>query len=169
MRHVTAHISIWNKLGWIGIICYFVFAAAAPEVLTEGNQWIILCLAVLCVTLISLPWKKPFNAIALAGMVIWIIVTRAIPGLEFRQRNPLWLLVGLACVIASCWDPDPESVEDEVELDPDLARSLQAMGRYLAAGQNSTSCANSSSSPAAGCGMRARNAPTPSEASVSAA
>ena len=37
MRHVTAHISIWNKLGWIGIICYFVFAAAAPEVLTEGN------------------------------------------------------------------------------------------------------------------------------------
>ena len=40
MRHVTAHISIWNKLGWIGIICYFVFAAAAPEVLTEGNQWI---------------------------------------------------------------------------------------------------------------------------------
>ena len=117
MRHVTAHISIWNKLGWIGIICYFVFAAAAPEVL-----------AVLCVTLISLPWKKPFNAIALAGMVIWIIVTRAIPGLEFLQRNPLWLLVGLACVIASCWDPDPESVEDEVELDPDLARSLQAMG-----------------------------------------
>lgn len=169
MRHVTAHISIWNKLGWIGIICYFVFAAAAPEVLTEGNQWIGLCLAVLCVTLISLPWKKPFNAIALAGMVIWIIVTRAIPGLEFRQRNPLWLLVGLACVIASCWDPDPESVEDEVELDPDLARSLQAMGRYLAAGQNNTSCANSSSSPAAGCGMRARNAPTPSEASVSAA
>lgn len=78
MRHVTAHISIWNKLGWIGIICYFVFAAAAPEVLTEGNQWIGLCLAVLCVTLISLPWKKPFNAIALAGMVIWIIVTRAI-------------------------------------------------------------------------------------------
>lgn len=76
MRHVTAHISIWNKLGWIGIICYFVFAAAAPEVLTEGNQWIGLCLAVLCVTLISLPWKKPFNAIALAGMVIWIIVTR---------------------------------------------------------------------------------------------
>ena len=75
MRHVTAHISIWNKLGWIGII-----------------------------------------------------VTRAIPGLEFLQRNPLWLLVGLACVIASCWDPDPESVEDEVELDPDLARSLQAMG-----------------------------------------
>lgn len=72
MRHVTAHISIWNKLGWIGIICYFVFAAAAPEVLTEGNQWIGLCLAVLCVTLISLPWKKPFNAIALAGMVIWI-------------------------------------------------------------------------------------------------
>ena len=70
MRHVTAHISIWSKLGWIGIICYFVFAAAAPEVLT----------------------------------------------------------VGLACVIASCWDPDPESVEDEVELDPDLARSLQAMG-----------------------------------------
>lgn len=69
MRHVTAHISIWNKLGWIGIICYFVFAAAAPEVLTEGNQWIGLCLAVLCVTLISLPWKKPFNAIALAGMV----------------------------------------------------------------------------------------------------
>ena len=169
MRHVTAHISIWNKLGWIGIICYFVFAAAAPEVLTEGNQWIVLCLAVLCVTLISLPWKKPFNAIALAGMVIWIIVTRAIPGLEFLQRNPLWLLVGLACVIASCWDPDPESVEDEVELDPDLARSLQAMGRYLAAVQNSTSCANSSSSPAAGCGMRARNAPTPSEASVSAA
>ena len=56
-----------------------------------------------------------------------IIVTRAIPGLEFLQRNPLWLLVGLACVIASCWDPDPESVEDEVELDPDLARSLQAM------------------------------------------
>lgn len=55
MRHVTAHISIWNKLGWIGIICYFVFAAAAPEVLTEGNQWIGLCLAVLCVTLISLP------------------------------------------------------------------------------------------------------------------
>lgn len=52
MRHVTAHISIWNKLGWIGIICYFVFAAAAPEVLTEGNQWIGLCLAVLCVTLI---------------------------------------------------------------------------------------------------------------------
>ena len=169
MRHVTAHISIWNKLGWIGIICYFVFAAAAPEVPTEGNQWIVLCLAVLCVTLISLPWKKPFNAIALAGMVIWIIVTRAIPGLEFLQRNPLWLLVGLACVIASCWDPDPESVEDEVELDPDLARSLQAMGRYLAAVQNSTSCANSSSSPAAGCGMRARNAPTPSEASVSAA
>lgn len=169
MRHVTAHISIWNKLGWIGIICYFVFAAAAPEVLTEGNQWIGLCLAVLCVTLISLPWKKPFNAIALAGMVIWIIVTRAIPGLEFLQRNPLWLLVGLACVIASCWDPDPESVEDEVELDPDLARSLQAMGRYLAAVQNSTSCANSSSSPAAGCGMRARNAPTPSEASVSTA
>lgn len=42
MRHVTAHISIWNKLGWIGIICYFVFAAAAPEVLTEGNQWIVL-------------------------------------------------------------------------------------------------------------------------------
>lgn len=39
MRHVTAHISIWNKLGWIGIICYFVFAAAAPEVLAEGNQW----------------------------------------------------------------------------------------------------------------------------------
>lgn len=169
MRHVTAHISIWNKLGWIGIICYFVFAAAAPEVLTEGNQWIVLCLAVLCVTLISPPWKKPFNAIALAGMVIWIIVTRAIPGLEFLQRNPLWLLVGLACVIASCWDPDPESVEDEVELDPDLARSLQAMGRYLAAVQNSTSCANSSSSPAAGCGMRARNAPTPSEASVSTA
>ena len=168
MRHVTAHISIWNKLGWIGIICYFVFAAAAPEVLTEGNQWIGLCLAVLCVTLISLPWKKPFNAIALAGMVIWIIVTRAIPGLEFLQRNPLWLLVGLACVIASCWDPDPESVEDEVELDPDLARSLQAMGRYLAAVQNSTSCANSSSSPV-GCGMRARNAPTPSEASVSTA
>lgn len=94
----------------------------------EGQQWIGLCLAVLCVTLISLPWKKPFNAIALAGMVIWIIVTRAIPGLEFLQRNPLWLLVGLACVIASCWDPDPESVEDEVELDPDLARSLQAMG-----------------------------------------
>lgn len=117
-----------EQLGWIGIICYFVFAAAAPEVLTEGNQWIVLCLAVLCVTLISLPWKKPFNAIALAGMVIWIIVTRAIPGLEFLQRNPLWLLVGLACVIASCWDPDPESVEDEVELDPDLARSLQAMG-----------------------------------------
>lgn len=55
MRHVTAHISIWNKLGWIGIICYFVFAAAAPEVLAEGNQWIGLCLAVLCVTLISLP------------------------------------------------------------------------------------------------------------------
>lgn len=52
MRHVTAHISIWNKLGWIGIICYFVFAAAAPEVLAEGNQWIGLCLAVLCVTLI---------------------------------------------------------------------------------------------------------------------
>lgn len=128
MRHVTAHISIWNKLGWIGIICYFVFAAAAPEVLAEGNQWIGLCLAVLCVTLISLPWKKPFNAIALAGMVIWIIVTRAIPGLEFLQRNPLWLLVGLAYVIASCWDPDPESVEDEVELDPDLAHSLQAMG-----------------------------------------
>lgn len=128
MRHVTAHISIWNKLGRIGIICYFVFAAAAPEVPTEGNQWIGLCLAVLCVTLISLPWKKPFNAIALAGMVIWIIVTRAIPGLEFLQRNPLWLPVGLACVIASCWDPDPESVEDEVELDPDLARSLQAMG-----------------------------------------
>ena len=51
-----------------------------------------------------------------------------IPGLEFLQRNPLWLLVGLACVIASCWDPDPESAEDEVELDPDLARSLQAMG-----------------------------------------
>ena len=50
MRHVTAHISIWNKLGWIGIICYFVFAAAAPEVLAEGNQWIGLCLAVLCVT-----------------------------------------------------------------------------------------------------------------------
>lgn len=72
-----------------------------------------------------LPWKKPFNAIALAGMVIWIIVTRAIPGLEFLQRNPLWLLVGLACVIASCWDPDPESVEDEVELDPDLARSCR--------------------------------------------
>ena len=23
MRHITAHISIWNKLGWIGIICYF--------------------------------------------------------------------------------------------------------------------------------------------------
>lgn len=105
MRHVTAHISIWNKLGWIGIICYFVFAAAAPEVLAEGNQWIGLCLAVLCVTLISLPWKKPFNAIALAGMVIWIIVTRAIPGLEFLQRNPLWLPVGLACVIASCWGP----------------------------------------------------------------
>lgn len=42
MRHVTAHISIWNELGWIGIICYFVFAAAAPEVLTEGNQWIVL-------------------------------------------------------------------------------------------------------------------------------
>ena len=53
MRHVTAHISIWNKLGWIGIICYFVFAAAAPEVLAEGNQWIGLCLAVLCVTLIQ--------------------------------------------------------------------------------------------------------------------
>ena len=117
-----------EQTGWIGIICYFVFAAAAPEVPTEGNQWIGLCLAVLGVTLISLPWKKPFNAIALAGMVIWIIVTRAIPGLEFLQRNPLWLLVGLACVIASCWDPDPESVEDEVELDPDLARSLQAMG-----------------------------------------
>ena len=47
MRHVTAHISIWNELGWIGIICYFVFAAAAPEVLTEGNQWFGLCLAVL--------------------------------------------------------------------------------------------------------------------------
>ena len=58
MRHVTAHISIWNKLGWIGIICYFVFAAAAPEVLTEGNQWIGLCLAVLCVTLISLPMEE---------------------------------------------------------------------------------------------------------------
>ena len=38
MRHVTAHISIWNELGWIGTICYSVFAAAAPEVLTEGNQ-----------------------------------------------------------------------------------------------------------------------------------
>ena len=76
---------------------------------------------------------RPFQAFLLgqilhAHVVIWIIVTRAIPGLEFLQRNPLWLLVGLACVIASCWDPDPESVEDEVELDPDLARSLQAMG-----------------------------------------
>lgn len=38
MRHVTAHISIWNKLGWIGIICYFVFAAAAPEVLTKATN-----------------------------------------------------------------------------------------------------------------------------------
>ena len=109
MRHVTAHISIWNKLGWIGIICYFVFAAAAPEVLTEGNQWIGLCLAVLCVTLISLPWKKPFNAIALAGMVIWIIVTRAIPGLEFLQRNPLWLLVGLALSLIHISEPTRRS------------------------------------------------------------
>jgi len=31
-------------------------------------------------------------------------------------------------VIVSCWDPDPEDIETEVELDPDLARSLQAMG-----------------------------------------
>ena len=31
MRHVTAHISIWNKLGWIGIICYFVSAAEANQ------------------------------------------------------------------------------------------------------------------------------------------
>lgn len=77
MRHVTAHISIWNELGWIGIICYFVFAAAAPEVLTEGQPMDRPVPAVLCVTLISPPWKKPFNAIALAGMVIWIIVTRA--------------------------------------------------------------------------------------------
>ncbi|WP_137654503.1 hypothetical protein [Bifidobacterium moukalabense] len=128
MRHITAHISIWNKLGWIGIICYFMFAAGAPEVLTEGNTWVGLSMALLCVVLISLPWRKPFNVLALAGMVAWIIVTRAIPRLGFLQRNPIWLLVGLICVIASCWDPDPEDAETEVELDPDLARSLQAMG-----------------------------------------
>ena len=115
MRHITAHISIWNKLGWIGIICYFVFAAAAPEVLSEGNTWVGLSMALLCVVLISLPWKKLFNV-------------RAIPGFTFLQHNPIWLLIGLACVIVSCWDPDPEDVETEVELDPDLARSLQAMG-----------------------------------------
>ncbi|WP_432624280.1 hypothetical protein [Bifidobacterium sp.] len=40
----------------------------------------------------------------------------------------MWLLVGLACAIASCWDTNPASEEEENELDPDLARSLQAMG-----------------------------------------
>ena len=123
MRHITAHISIWNKLGWIGIICYFVFAAAAPEVLSEGNTWVGLSMALLCVVLISLPWKKLFNVLALVGMMAWLVVTRAIPGFTFLQHNPIWLLIGLACVIVSCWDPDPEDVETEVELDPDLARS----------------------------------------------
>lgn len=128
MRHITAHISIWNKLGWIGIICYFVFAAAAPEVLSEGNTWVGLSMALLCVVLISLPWKKLFNVLTLVGMMAWLVVTHAIPGFTFLQHNPIWLLIGLACVIVSCWDPDPEDVETEVELDPDLARSLQAMG-----------------------------------------
>lgn len=82
----------------------------------------------LCVVLISLPWKKLFNVLALVGMMAWLVVTRAIPGFTFLQHNPIWLLIGLACVIVSCWDPDPEDIETEVELDPDLARSLQAMG-----------------------------------------
>ena len=67
MRHVTAHISIWNKLGWIGIICYFVFAAAAPEVLTEGNQWIGLCRWRI-VRHVDFPaMEEAVHAIALAG------------------------------------------------------------------------------------------------------
>ena len=128
MRHITARISIWNKLGWIGIICYFMFAMAAPEVLTDANKWVGLSMALLCAALISLPWRKPFNVAAMAGMMAWIVITRAIPGLETLQRNPVWLLVGLACAIASCWDTNPTSEEEDNELDPDLARSLQAMG-----------------------------------------
>ena len=77
MRHITAHISIWNKLGWIGIICYFVFAAAAPEVLSEGNTWVGMSMALLCVVLISLPWKKLFNVLALVGMMAWLHVPAA--------------------------------------------------------------------------------------------
>ncbi len=128
MRHITAHISIWNKLGWIGIICYLVFATATPEVLTGANKWVGLSMALLCAALISLPWRRPFNVAAMAGLMVWIIITHAIPGFEALQRNPVWLLVGLACAVTSCWDADPTSEEDENELDPDLARSLQAMG-----------------------------------------
>jgi hypothetical protein len=128
MRHITAHISIWNKLGWIGIICYFVFSAIAPNVLSEGNEWVGLSMALLCAVLISLPWKKLFNVLALVGVMAWLIIPRVIPGTMFLQHNPVWLLIGLACVLVSCWDPDPEDLETEVELDPDLARSLQTMG-----------------------------------------
>ncbi len=94
----------------------------------KANTWVGLSMALLCVVLISLPWKKLFNVLAPVGMMAWLVVTRAIPGFTFLQHNPIWLLIGLACVIVSCWDPDPEDIETEVELDPDLARSLQAMG-----------------------------------------
>ncbi len=128
MRHITAHISIWNKLGWIGIICYFGFCAIAPDAFSEGNGRIGVIMALLCAVLISLPWKKLFNVFGLVGVTAWLVIPQAVPGTMFLQRNPVWLLVGLACVIVSCWDPDPEDLETEVELDPDLARSLQTMG-----------------------------------------
>ncbi len=128
MRHITAHISIWNRLGWIGIVCYFVFSTAAPNALSGGNEWVGLSMALLCAMLISLPWRKLFNVLALIGETAWLIIPHTIPGTTFLQTNPVWLLIGMACIIVSCWDPDPEDLETEVELDPDLARSLQTMG-----------------------------------------
>ena len=125
MRHLTARISIWNKLGWMGIAAYCLFAALAPEALAGGNGWVGFVMALMCAVLIALPLRKPFNAIAMAAALAWIAFTQVVPAFALSHHNMLWLALGTAFLVISAWDVNPPEKNEDDELDADLARAQQ--------------------------------------------
>ena len=125
MRHLTARISIWNKLGWMGIIAYCLFSALAPEAMAGGNGWVGFVMALMCAVLIALPLRKPFNAVAMVAVLAWIALTQVVPALALTRHNILWLAIGAAFLVASAWDANPPEENEDDELDADLARAQQ--------------------------------------------
>ena len=88
MRHITARFSIWNKLGWFGIICYCLFAMFAPSALSDTNGQIGLILAFMSIALIAFPVRKPYNAVAMVAAAMWLVASQLVPAFEFAERNP---------------------------------------------------------------------------------
>lgn len=128
MRHITARFSIWNKLGWFGIICYCLFAMFAPSALSDTNGQIGLILAFMSIALVAFPVRKPYNAVAMIAAAMWLVASQLVPVFEFTERNPLWIALGAAMLIVSAWDENPPEEDDDDEMDDDLLRAQQLAG-----------------------------------------